>query len=240
MSPGSLTLDAVLAEQPKLHKRGGQPISWQLNDDVLRLIDAEARPDWRTIETGEGISTILFALKGTEHTCVTPNYPAVERIQAYCAEHDLSLDRVRFEVGGSQDVLPRLEATPLDLALVDGGHGFPIPFFDYWYMSQRLRQGGLLIVDDVQLWTGYILKGFLESEPEWSVYRDWSPRTMVFRKEVDAIPYKEWTMQPYFTWNLDRLQHGTRWRRAWSLLRKGEFGELRRRIERRLRPSASD
>jgi predicted O-methyltransferase YrrM len=236
MSP-ALTLDAVLKEQPKLHRRGGEPISWQLTDDVLRLIDREVQPDWRTIETGEGISTILFALKGADHTCVTLNAPSVERIQAYCAEHGVSLDRVRFEVAPSQDVLPRLEPTPVDLALVDGGHGFPVPFFDYWYMSQRLRVGGLLIIDDVQIWTGAILKGFLQSEPEWSVYRDWSPRTVVFRKQAETR-YKEWGHQPYFLSSMSRLEHPTVAGRAWALVRQGKYDELRQRAAKKLRSLA--
>ena len=77
-------------------------------------------------------------------------------------------DRVAFEVGWSDEVLPRLTGPPLDLVLVDGGHGFPAPILDWYYAASRLRQGGLVILDDLQLPQVRIgLHEFLDADPRW-------------------------------------------------------------------------
>src|SRR5438445_494161 len=84
------------------------------------------------------------------------------------------------------------------------------------------------VADDVQIWTGAVLKVFLASEPEWTVYRDFSPRSVVYRKEVDGLPYKEWTAQAFMHSGM-ALEPPSRLRRVWALLREGNFGELGRR-----------
>jgi len=143
------------------------------------------------------MSTVLLALKGAHHTCVTLNAGAVRRIRDFCAARGIRLDDVRFEIGGSQDVLPHLSSEPLDLVLIDGGHGFPVPFVDWLYTAGRLRLGGFLIVDDIQLWTGHVLKQFLEEEPEWRLVEEHPRRTAVFIREREGEVAKEWCFQPY-------------------------------------------
>ncbi|MEZ5974382.1 MAG: class I SAM-dependent methyltransferase [Planctomycetota bacterium] len=45
--------------------------------------------------------------------------------------------------------LIRAGTEPFDLALVDGAHLFENAFIDIYYLSQLVRPGGLLVVDDV-------------------------------------------------------------------------------------------
>lgn len=49
------------------------PISYALATDVLEFIDCQVQKSSVTLETGAGISTILFALKGADHTCIVPD-----------------------------------------------------------------------------------------------------------------------------------------------------------------------
>ncbi|GAG00860.1 unnamed protein product, partial [marine sediment metagenome] len=51
----------------------GRSISCRLCEEVLYFIDKNVDETSKTLETGIGVSTILFALKGAHHTCVTPH-----------------------------------------------------------------------------------------------------------------------------------------------------------------------
>ena len=89
----------------------------------------------------------------------------------------------------------------LDLVLIDGRHGFPAPFIDFYYVAEKLNIGGLLIVDDTWVWTGDVLKPYLLSEPEWELEADFSPRTSIFRKLAHGSQTKEWIEQAFVVKN---------------------------------------
>ena len=161
------------------------------------MIDETVAEGAATLETGAGLSTVLFALKGADHTCVVPFGTQIARIRAWCESASVSLERVEFCQGRSEDVLPGLGDSPLDLVLIDGGHAFPIPFIDWQYAGRRLRPGGLLIVDDTQLWTGRVLRGFLVAEPGWELTESHPLRSAIFRRTGQPGPIADWTDQPY-------------------------------------------
>jgi len=193
-----MKLDDLLRIQPKFHQDdSGQPHSWQLSDDVLRFIDAHVREGSETLETGAGVSTVLFALKGASHTCIVPSEEEVTRIKAFCREYHIALGKLTFEVDRSERCLPKLDFTRLDLVLIDGAHGFPIPFLDWYYTADRLKVGGSLIIDDTQVWTCHILKMFLMGEPEWKLEADYPPRSAVFTKLQDGGCGKNEWEQPF-------------------------------------------
>ncbi len=193
-----MNLQDILNQPPQLHQDGsGESVSWGLVEEVLRFIDARVTADWATLETGAGLSTILFALKGAAHTCVTPNSPEVERIGAYCRQQGIATDTLHFEVRGSEAALPQLAPTPLDLVLIDGRHAFPTPYIDWYYTAERLKIGGLLIIDDLQLWTGQVLRDFLLAEPEWMLHTEFASRAVAFTKLREGSHRKEWGEQPY-------------------------------------------
>jgi Methyltransferase domain len=108
------------------------------------------------------------------------------------------MDHVTFHCGRSDEVLPGLDPSPLDFVLIDGGHGFPVPFIDWWYAGQRLRAGGLVVVDDTHLWTGRILARFLQEEPNWELVETLPMRSVVFRRTSDGpAGLQEWNRQPF-------------------------------------------
>ena len=140
---------------------------------------------------------MVFALGGAGHVCITPAPAEVQKIRDYCAAHGISLDAVTFHVGRSELVLPRLDLPELDLVLIDGGHGFPTPFLDWFHGAERLRVGGLLIVDDTQLWTGRELRDFLAEEPGWALRAEFAMRAAVFEKTAPSPRLPEWFAQPF-------------------------------------------
>src|SRR2546426_7913638 len=138
-----MDLASLLHDAPKFHvDETGRPHSWQLADEVLELIDGAVHQGSTTLETGAGLSTVLFAIKGSRHFCIVPAAREVELIRGYCAERDISPGTITFCVDQSERVLPKLELPELDLVLIDGAHRFPSPFIDWFYTAAFLKVGG--------------------------------------------------------------------------------------------------
>ncbi len=56
----------------------------------------------------------------------------------------------------------------LDLVLIDGAHSFPIPVIDWFYGAGRLRRGGVVVFDDIDLpAVRILLDSYLELDDRW-------------------------------------------------------------------------
>ena len=233
-----LTLERMLADAPAIHGEANSGesslMTHGLVPEALQFIERTVGPGDRTLETGSGYSTILFALLGAHHTCIVPNRPETERITAYLAEQGISADRVHFIVEPSERVLPKLELEPHDLVLIDGSHSFPQVFIDWFYVAPALKVGGHLLIDDIHVWTGKVLRDVLVAEPEWELVTELHGRTAVFRKTAEVDPDRLWTEQRYVV-RRSGGGVGTQARMAWSMLRHGQSAQLRRLVRRRLR-----
>ena len=220
------TLRQLLEDSPKLHRAVlHAPTSYQLSDQALNFIDQNVDRTSRTLETGAGISTVLFAMKESNHTCIVPNPELVARIMHYCRVRSIPVEGINFHIGKSERILPDLETNELDLVLIDGEHAFPTPFMDWYYTADKLRVGGMIIVDDTQLWTGQVLKKFLLEEPEWTLMEEFSARTAIFRKEK-VYSEKWWGQQPYVVRKSRRLIAVSEARNAFRVLARGDFRTL--------------
>lgn len=185
-------LAKFLTNCPPIHR----DVTWGLGEDTLAYLAQEVREGSQTLETGSGLSTLVFARRGAHHTCVTPIEEERRKIEAYCREQGVATDRLSFLIGYSHLVLPALlDRAQLDLVLIDGGHGFPIPFVDWLYCAPRVRLGGVVIVDDTQLWTGAVLRDFLAADPDWKLDTRFE-RGAAFTK-INEYREKEWNEQPY-------------------------------------------
>lgn len=207
---------------------------WGSSEELLRFLEANVGPTSRTLETGAGLSTVVFAARGARHTCVTPGAHEVERIKSYCAANGISTATVTFRNEPSEYVLPHLDQTPLDLVLIDGSHSFPSPFIDWFYTAFRLRVGGHLIIDDVQLWTGRVLERFLDAEPEWELVERQRMRTSVFVKQAAVDELKDWMDQPFVVRRSRPLQASYTAATAVELLRERQLMAFLRKVARRL------
>lgn len=159
-----------------------------------------------------------------------PDLKLINRIQSYCQNNHISYSKVTFKAGISERILPSLELDNLDLVLIDGRHAFPTPFIDWYYTCEKLKVGGMMIVDDTQIWTGTILKEFLLSEPEWELTADLSSKTAVFLKIKECTHSKEWLEQPLVI-NKSRYSIITsKINRAFEALRQGNFGKIFKKV----------
>jgi predicted O-methyltransferase YrrM len=201
VSPGTdplSVLELLARTRPQLHGQRGVLQDWGLREEVLRWLWATVQPGMSTLEIGCGHSTIIFAARGTHHVTVTPDDAERDRVVAWCRDHGISVERVEFLIGPSQEVLPALEHRPLDLALIDGSHAFPLPSLDWYYTATQLIVGGLVVVDDTDIRPVRQLFDFLAAERDrWRVNARFA-KTAAFEKLCeDVLDGEGWLSQPY-------------------------------------------
>jgi predicted O-methyltransferase YrrM len=131
------------------------PFAGSLRLNVLRRIAelAAARPVRASAETGTGKSTLLLSHLSAHHTAFTlDDAGAGDSLRVVRESPLLRREAVEFVVGPTQQTLPRHRfAGALDLALIDGPHGFPFAQLEYYFLYPLLAPGALLIVDDVHI-----------------------------------------------------------------------------------------
>jgi Methyltransferase domain len=227
-----ITVEELLADPPRLHvplsltgaTNGSGPVElvnqWKLSDEELLFINKFVGKNSRTLETGAGCSTILFAMLGSRHTCIVPDQPLVDRILAFCKDKQIPTSNLNFIVDISERVLPQIKDKDFDLALIDGRHGFPQPFIDWYYAADLLKIGGYVVIDDLHIWVCEMLMNFLLAEEDWNLVHE-SLGGCVFQKLGNSAHNKEYVFQRFIT----------KRSRAYSLSAKGRYlvGLLRRR-----------
>jgi hypothetical protein len=186
------------ARPPGLH--GGGEEYWGLAWPALEWLEREVTPELSTLETGSGASTLVFAAGGSEHEAITPAADEEARFRSECERRGLDGSRVTFRIGLSHEVLPTLDARPLDLVLVDGAHGFPYPVLDWWFLADRLNVGGRMLLDDAYMPPVRTLVDALRALPAWELEAPASFRTAVVRKVAEGLPS--------FDWNGERIGGG--------------------------------
>lgn len=144
---------------------GTPPVGHQL----ARWLAGELAIGGRTLETGCGGLTPLFAAVSVAHTVVSPRPGDHERAAARCAVLGVPTDHVTFVAAPAHEWLPVAAAegalAPLDALLLSSGEGYPVPALEWFYAGAALRQGSLLVIDRVDVRASAELAGFLRSDP---------------------------------------------------------------------------
>jgi len=231
-----LTVPELLADPPKLHAfkqtlatpdgmfAPGELINrWKLSDEELLFISKHIGKGSKTLETGAGCSTVLFTLLGANHTCIVPDKPLTERIVAFCKEKRIPTDKLNFIVEVSEQALPRLQERDFDLALIDGRHGFPQPFLDWYYMAEALKVGGYVVIDDLHVWVCETLMNLLMAEKDWKLVHE-SLGGCAFQKLGNGTQNNDYENQPYVAGKSRQFSLSAKGRYMLSLLRRGNYG----------------
>jgi hypothetical protein len=168
-----------------------------IGKDVLSFIAENIHKGSMTMETGAGCSTLIFALRGSTHIAITPSLPEINLITRYAVLNDISLDTVKFVQESSDYFLPRCEGKGFDLILLDGKHAFPWPIIDWFFTADKLKLGGLMIIDDAEMRPVAVLADFMKADTGWEMVRNFSGKTIAFKKKREWIHDVAWHMQPY-------------------------------------------
>ncbi len=187
---------------------------YRIGDETMRFMWDWLRPGHRTLETGIGYTTLMFAAKGTRHTVCFTEAPVQNNVEGYAKQFDIDLSVVEFCLGRSEDTLPRMGPKPLSFVLIDGRHAFPTAMIDWYYTASRLRCRGVLVIDDLHIWSVRVLFEFLQMEPEWRLLGLFDGRRAAsFMKVGEATVDKWWGEQPI---NHDRYVMDVRENLLWG------------------------
>jgi len=162
-------INRVKKDSPMFHTdRNGRPVSFSVSAPLVSYLQARLRQNMNTLETGCGLTTVVFAVAGCRHCCVTPRAEETRRVGDYCGSLGVSTSRLKFVVGRSERVLPGMwDDEPLQFVFIDGAHRFPDPILDFHYTQHRLQLGGVVAVDDINIRSVRMLYDFLSIESEW-------------------------------------------------------------------------
>jgi hypothetical protein len=188
----------VLAEvarvAPSLHKAG------TFSEATLQAIvrHASERPVEHSVETGSGASTLVFSHLSDDHTVFAMD-GGTDSIRAIESSPLLRREVVTFVEGPTQVTLPlHVFTNRLQLALIDGPHGYPFPDLEYYYLYPQLDRDALLIIDDIHIPTITNLFDFVSADEMFDL-QEVVEATAFFRR-TDAPTFSPvgdgwWTQQ---------------------------------------------
>lgn len=186
----------VLEDPPRVHRQGA--LTYKTHQRCYEFLAEASASGSRTLETGLGISTVLFAAWKTEHICIVPDQDEVDRLLDYCDGVRDSAG-ITFLVEPSDLALPHLVESghKIDLLFIDGGHGYPTPTIDWHYGNLMLKPGGICVIDDIQLPHVHdYLARFLLRDPRWEVLAH-TTKWLAVRKGPEVPDREDWDEQPF-------------------------------------------
>lgn len=214
------TFENYLSDLPLLHT-WDEGKTWNtggFNADQLRtvhgLVTQRFPTGARIIETGAGNSTLSFLFgKPASLVSIAPAADLRSRIVDQCARLGLDAGPLDFRVARSEVELPPLAlAQPkarFDVALIDGGHGWPTVFVDFCYLNMMLGAGSLLLVDDTQLHSVAELSRLLEMQDGFSLIEQ-RGKLQIWTKD-DGQPFlPEHSREPYIIKMTDAAREASR------------------------------
>ena len=153
-----------------------------------------------SVETGAGKSTLLLSHLSEEHVVFAID--AGESLSKAADSSLLKRENVYFVDGPSQHTLMTHRFTkPLQLAFIDGPHGYPFPDMEYWKLYPHLEPGGLLVVDDIHIPTIRRLFDFIREDDMFRLIETVGKTAFFERTNAPTFSPVEdgWWMQKYNT-----------------------------------------
>jgi len=200
--------NAVMDEKPYLHvDRAGKPkdggFNRRLGDRFIAELAPLDRP--RIAETGTGCSTLVFlSLDPGSVVSISPAPELHDRTRAEAVSRGIDLTPARFVDDRSESALPLLalvEGMEIDAAFIDGNHGWPAVFVDFCYLNHMLRPGGLMFIDDIQIFAVAQLVCLLREQQPHYEFVAIDGKMATFRKGADLPYLPDWRMEPFITTN---------------------------------------
>ena len=191
-----MILEDLVSSQPAFHFDEGREQVWSARRETLEFLAQSTQPGDRTVETGTGASTVIFAAAEAVHTAISPMAREHRMVERYCRRHGIATDRLEFVEGYSEEVLPGYyPEAPFDLAFIDGKHSFPYPILDWYYICNSLKVEGMLVLDDVHAPAVEVLCRMMLADPGWRLQAAPDGEAAAFRKLAPAPPGDAWQLQ---------------------------------------------
>ncbi len=241
-------LDIILSDRPKFHSgeleitrdfsaeeslfpkawvqtlNSREPVFYGIGDEATRFICASVNEGSRSLEVGLGVSTLAFSLKGADHTCITPFQSEIDGLKDYAKKIAVDVSRTTFIRASSDEYLKTCTKSNLDVVLIDGKHAFPFPIVDWFFTADLLKNGGLMIIDDVHIKTVRLLMNFMDSDPRWERVAGFNEKSFVYRKLASSVHDVAWHMQPYSFKNANAFRAKKIAKRAMGYVRRKILG----------------
>jgi hypothetical protein len=168
-------------DDPELIARAGRFHPWDAMAPAALSAILQRGPFRSSVETGFGGSTIVLSHASDHHIAFAIDGED-RTITELCKHRDLRAENVIFVEGETKNTLPGYEFEgAVDLALLDGPHAYPLPQVEFAYLFPKIRLGGWLAVDDIQIPSVYELFRFLQKESS-VVLEEVVVRTAFFRR----------------------------------------------------------
>jgi FkbM family methyltransferase len=165
-----------------------------------------------SVETGCGASTILFSQYSSSHAayCYDDRRSANSSVNFALEFRGFNKRRVKWVFGPTQTtVFSKPLRRDVDLILIDGPHGYPFPELEYFAFYQRLKPGGILIIDDIHIPTVNNLYKFLLQDD--SFYAHGVTATTAFFQRSERPPFDMqgdgWNFQRYNVQGFPAVNH---------------------------------
>jgi len=188
-----------------LEKIDALPEDWHGAGSVTRpVLQALAKhcdriePVRCSVETGAGRTTLLLSNISERHLVFAKDCgQSLSRTRASAL---LRAEHVEFIEGPTQKTLPAYEFTHgLQLALIDGPHGYPLPDLEYYYLYPHIESGGLLVLDDTNIPTIGRMLDILRADAMYDLAEIVNDTAFLVRTDAPAIDPcdNSWWLQGY-------------------------------------------
>ena len=169
---------------PDWHKAG------TMSPALLRKIIHHCGPGpiAHSMETGSGVSTLVFSHISGSHKVFAvdrgnDSITKVKECRLFNAE------TVEFIEGPTQVTLPGYQFEhKLQVALIDGPHGYPFPDLEYYYIYPNLERHALLIVDDIQIPTIRNMFEFIKADDMFDLLEVFGNTAFFRRTKAPVFP----------------------------------------------------
>jgi hypothetical protein len=74
-----------------------------------------------------------------------------------------------------------------------------MPIIDWFYTADKLKEEGILILDDLPVSSVSTLRDFILEDPRWKFIKSFGRRALAARKIAKSIHDVAWHMQPYIS-----------------------------------------
>jgi len=151
-----------------------------------------------SVETGSGKTSLLFSNISKNHYAFAVNY--ADSVSVVLNSPLLNKKSYNLIEGPTQKTLPVYNFNyKIQLAYLDGPHGYPFPELEYFYIYPHLSANALLIIDDILIPTIYNMYKFIKADAMFEQLEVIGTTAFFKRTSTETFdPYADgWWLQNY-------------------------------------------